>query len=143
MFSRGAYHWQHEPCWYAVRKGATAKWIGGRKQSTVWEIANLNPMGGSKDPDDQVTRHTTQKPVECMERPLRNHEGNVYDPFVGTGTTIIAAERQGRRCWAMEINPHYVDVAVLRWQKATGEAAVREGDGLTYDQLQAEMAPVG
>jgi len=111
---RGNYHWRHEPCWMGVRKGATAHWIGDRKQTTVWEITlDRNVEGG----------HSTQKPVECMERPIRNHEGDVYEPFSGSGTTIIAAERQGRRCYAMEIEPKYVQVAIERWQNYTGERA--------------------
>ena len=67
-----------------------------------------------------LSPHSTQKPLECMERPIRNHEGDVYDPFVGSGTTIIAAERQGRACYAMEIEPRYVDVAIARWEPYTG-----------------------
>ena len=67
--------------------------------------------------------HSTPKPLECMERPIRNHEGDVYDPFVGSGTTIIAAERQGRACYAMEIEPRYVDTAIARWEQYTGEKA--------------------
>ena len=115
--SRGHYHYQHEPCWYAVRKGATAGWIGDRSQSTVWDISwDKNVEGG----------HSTQKPVECMERPIRNHEGEVYDPFVGSGTTIIAAERQGRNCYAMEIEPRYVDASVKRWEDYTGGKARHE-----------------
>jgi DNA modification methylase len=112
--SRGHYHWQHEPCWYAVRKGATAHWVGDRSQTTLWEIAlDANVDGG----------HSTQKPVECMERPIRNHEGDVYDPFLGSGTTLIAAERQGRRCYGVELNPAYVDVIVRRWEAFTGRTA--------------------
>ena len=118
--SRGHYHWQHEVCWYGVRTGATAKWIGDRKQSTIWDIDNLNHLGGD---DDAIVDHSTQKPLECMERPIRNHEGDVYDPFVGSGTTVIAAERQGRACFAMEIEPRYVDMAVARWEQYTGEKA--------------------
>ena len=117
VVSRGHYHWQHEPCWYAVRKGATAHWIGDRSQTTLWEIPMLD------DEDQKV--HGTQKPTECMARPIRNHEGDVYDPFVGTGTTIVAAERLGRRCYAMDIDPRYCDVAVQRWERLTGQKAVR------------------
>jgi len=114
--SRGHYHWRHEPCWYAVRKGATADWIGDRKQTTLWEInLDKNVEGG----------HSTQKPVECMERPLRNHAGDVYDPFLGSGTTLIAAERQSRRCYGMEIEPQFVQVAIERWEAFTGEKAQR------------------
>lgn len=115
--SRGHYNWQHEPCWYAVRRGAQAWWIGGQSESTLWQIQLF-------DGDDQKI-HGTQKPLECMMRPIRNHSGDVYDPFVGTGTTIIAAEILGRRCYAMEIDPVYCDVAVRRWEEFTGRQAER------------------
>jgi DNA methylase len=89
--SRGDYHWQHEPCWYAVRtKGL---WTGDRKQTTLWNIA-----GGGQDSE---TSHSTQKPVECMRRPMlnnRNPRQTIYDPFLGSGTTLIAAETTGRVC---------------------------------------------
>jgi len=113
--SRGHYHWRHEPCWYAVRKGQNAGWVGDRKQTTVWDDITLdqNVEGG----------HSTQKPVECMARPIRNHEGDVYDPFVGSGTTLIAAEMERRTCYAMDIEPKYCDVAVRRWEQFTGETA--------------------
>ncbi len=119
--SRGHYHWQHEPCWYVVRKGKTAKWQGDRSQSTVWNIA-LNDGTGE-------TTHGTQKPVECMRRPVENHGGkddHVYDPFAGSGTTIIACEQSRRRCYAMEIDPAYCDVIVQRWEQFTGKKAHRE-----------------
>ena len=112
--SRGAYHWQHEPIWYAVRKGKNANWSGGRNQATTWDVTSR---------DDAGHGHSTQKPIECMLRPIRNHTGDVYDPFVGSGTTIIAAERVNRRCFAMEINPAYVDVTIQRWESETGEKA--------------------
>ncbi|MDD9995200.1 MAG: DNA modification methylase [Dehalococcoidia bacterium] len=123
VISRGHYHWIHEPCWYAVRKDATARWVGDRKQTTVWEIDNLNPMASA---DELKTTHSTQKPLECMERPIRNHEGDVYDPFLGSGTTLVAAERLGRRCFAMEIDPGWCDVAVRRWEQFTGREAELE-----------------
>ena len=117
--SRGHYHWQHEPCWYGVRKGKQAAWVGGRKQTTVWDIAgkmgNRNPGG-----EDADTNHGTQKPLECMARAIRNHEGDVYDPFLGSGTTLIAAQKLGRRCFGVEIDPGYCDVIVERWRKLTG-----------------------
>lgn len=124
VFGRGAYHWKHEPCWYAVRKGKTANWVGDRAQTTVWDISNSNPMGGSED--DVNTKHGTQKPLECMARPIRNHGGDVYDPFLGSGTTLIAAEQLGRRCFGVEISPAYCDVIVERWETLTGERARRE-----------------
>ena len=117
VLSRGHYHWRHEPCWYAVRKGATAHWVGDRSQSTVWDVS------WDKNVGMETGGHSTQKPLECMERPIRNHEGDVYDPFVGSGTTIIAAERQGRACYAMEIEPRYVDMAIARWEQYTGGKA--------------------
>ena len=118
MVSRGHYNWRHEPAIYAVRKKQTAHWIGDHKQATVWEIPVVRAGTGD------ATGHSTQKPLECMERPIKNHEGDVYDPFVGSGTIIIAAERQGRSCYAMEISPAFVDVCVKRWEQYTGEKAV-------------------
>jgi DNA modification methylase len=107
---RGHYHWQHESAWYAVRKGVSSRWCGDRSQSTVWDIPNIA--------DEGKTNHGTQKPVECMARPIRNHGAPgdaVYDPFLGSGTTVIAAEKLGRRCFGMEIDPPYVDVIRRRW----------------------------
>jgi DNA modification methylase len=125
--SRGDYHWQHEPAWYAVRgKGA---WRGDRCQTTVWDVPNLNPLGGSRDDENAVTGHGTQKPVRLFEIPITNHTGvgeAVYDPFSGSGTAIIAAERLGRRSLAMEIDPKYVQVAVTRWETLTGGKARRQ-----------------
>ena len=110
---RGDYHWQHEPCWYAVRKGKVGHYCGDRSQSTLWEIDK---------PKKSETGHSTQKPVECMERPIRNNSKRgdlVYEPFSGSGTTIIACERTGRKCRAIELNPGYVAVAIQRWVDAT------------------------
>lgn len=114
---RGHYHFQHEAAWYAVRRHATAKWWGGCKQSTVWDIAR------------EDHQHPTVKPVECMARPIRNHGGaedDVYDPFLGSGTTLIAAEQLGRKCYGLEISPQYCDVIVKRWETLTGKVAELE-----------------
>ena len=95
--SRGDYHWQHETCWYAVREGRTSHWQGDRRQTTVWEIANNNPFGNPQR--EQSWGHGTQKPVECMRRPIVNNSRPgqaVYDPFLGSGTSLIAAEMTGR-----------------------------------------------
>lgn len=122
--SRGAYRWQHEPCWYVVRKGATAHWVGDHSETTVWDIANRTFQGGRGEPEDEITGHGTQKPVECMAHPIRNHEAaGVYDPFLGSGTTLIAAEQLSRRCFGIEISPAYCDVIVKRWQDFTGRKA--------------------
>ncbi len=117
--SRGDYHWQHEPCWYAVKKGSQHNWQGSRKEATTWEIANLNCFGKSKEDGEERTAHSTQKPVECMARPIRNNtaEGEqVYDPFLGSGTTIIAAESLNRICYGLELSPAYCDIIVNRWK---------------------------
>lgn len=120
---RGHYHWQHEPAWYVVRKGATGHWNGDRSKSTLWSIAAREDGGHG---------HGTQKPIECMRRPIENNSAPgdaVYEPFSGSGTTIIAAEQTGRRCFAMELSPQYVDVAVRRWEQFTGKKAALESTG--------------
>jgi DNA modification methylase len=129
---RGDYHWQHEACWYAVK--AKSHYNGSRTQSTLWSIPAR---------DDAGLGHGTQKPVECMRRPIVNNSvpgDAVYEPFSGSGTTIIAAEQTGRVAYAVEIAPVYVDVAVRRWQAFTGNAATLEADGRTFDALAAERA---
>ena len=120
---RGHYHWQHETCWYAVREGHSARWGGDHTQSTVWDISNR-----PNDPSDETT-HSAQKPIECMARPIRNHgkAGDVvYDPFCGSGTTLIAAEQLDRTCVAIEISPAYCDVIAQRWERVTGHKAQRQ-----------------
>ena len=131
VIGRGDYHWQHEPCWYAVRN--KGNWTGDRKQTTLWTI----PSGGQ----DAETVHGTQKPVECMRRPMLNNSepgDAVYEPFLGSGTTLIAAETTGRTCFAMELDPLYVDVAVRRWQAFTGKAATLSSDGRTFAAVAAQ-----
>jgi DNA modification methylase len=126
--SRGDYHWGHEPAWYAVR--GAGQWRGDRRQTTVWDVPNLNPLGGSRTGDNAVTGHSTQKPVRLFEIPILNHTvagHTLYDPFCGSGTAIIAAEKLGRTCFALEIDPKYVQVAVTRWEAFTGAHAVRHG----------------
>jgi DNA modification methylase len=125
--SRGDYHWGHEPAWYAVR--GKGHWCGDRRQSTVWDVPNLNAMGGTRTADNAVTGHGTQKPVRLFEIPMLNHTVTgdaVYDPFCGSGTTLIAAEKLGRICYAMELDPRYVQVAMTRWEAFTGQKAVRQ-----------------
>ena len=139
--SRGDYHWQHEPCLYAVRRGKSSNWCGDRKQSTVWEVRNLNPFGG--DRQEEATGHGTQKPVELMRRPMDNHTqagDTVYDPFLGSGTSLMAAEITGRICYGLDIDPRYVDVAILRWQKHTGKTAVLDSDGRSFAEIQTERS---
>lgn len=125
VLSRGDYHWQHEPCWYAVRKGNKHNWQGARDQSTLWEIKNNNSFGNSDK--EETVGHGTQKPIEAMLRPILNNSGKgdgVYDPFLGSGTTLIACERADRRCFGIELSPNYCDAIIKRWEKATGQTAV-------------------
>ena len=132
VLSRGDYHWQHEPCWYAVREGKTGHWASDRKQVTVWQIDK---------PRKSETGHGTQKPVECMKRPIENNSSPgqaVYEPFSGSGTTIIAGEITGRSIHAIELDPTYVDVAVKRWQEFTGKQATLEDDGRSFADVAAE-----
>ena len=139
--SRGDYHWKHEPCWYAVREGKSSRWCGDRTQTTVWEVPNLNPIGGSRD--ETATGHSTQKPVEVMRRPILNNSRRgeiVYDPFLGSGTTLVAAEVSGRVCYGMELDPRYVDLSVRRWQQFTGAPAKRESDGRSFDEIASLTA---
>ena len=114
--SRGDYHWQHEPCWYGVRDGKKGSRTEDRTQTTVWQIAAREDSGHG---------HGTQKPVECMARPIRNHHcTTVYEPFSGSGTTIIACEQLDKKCRAIEIDPNYVAVALERYVDATGKEPV-------------------
>ncbi len=136
IIGRGDYHWQHEPCWYAVR--SKGNWTGDRKQTTLWTIS-------AKD-QDAKTEHATQKPVECMRRPMLNNSSPgqaVYDPFLGSGTSLIAAETTGRVCLAIEIDPLYVDVAIRRWQAFTGKEARLAGENQTFSEVEAMRSAAG
>ena len=124
VLSRGDYHHHHEPLWYAVKKGKQHNWQGKRDQSTIWEINNNNVFGGG---GEEQTGHGTQKPLECMLRPILNNskEGeSVYDPFGGSGTTLIACEKSKRNCYMMELSPAYLDVIIKRWENSTKQKAV-------------------
>ncbi|MCQ4159200.1 site-specific DNA-methyltransferase [Roseomonas sp. GC11] len=137
VLGRGDYHWRHEPCLYGVRKGATGHWQGARDQTTLWSIG-----AGA---EDLATVHGTQKPVECMRRPmLNNSEAGeaIYEPFCGSGTAIIAAETSGRVCLAMEIDPSYCDVTLQRWEAMTGEVAVLDGEDRTFADIAAQRCAV-
>lgn len=136
VLGRGDYHWQHEPCFYAVRRGASGQWQGARDQSTVWQI-------GHAGNEDEATAHGAQKPVECMRRSMVNNSKRgdlVYEPFAGSGSTIIAAESTGRVCFALEIDPAYCDVIVERWQAFTGSSAILDGEERTFGDLKNERA---
>jgi DNA modification methylase len=142
VLTRTHYWFQHEPCWY-VRK-INAPWYGKPgENSTIWSSPSPKfVMGGS---DEEKFDHPAQKPVELMRRPILNHTQTgelVYDPFLGSGTTLAAAEVTGRVCCGLELDPKYVDVVVERWQELSGKKAKLEGDGRTFDSVQQERAKV-
>jgi len=125
---RADYQRQYEPILYGWPEGAQRHWCGDRDQGDVWSI---------KKPQKNDL-HPTMKPVELVERAIRNSSrpGNVVlDPFGGSGTTLIAAEKSGRLARLIELDPKYVDVIVRRWQDWTGEQATRESDGVAFDEL--------
>ena len=135
VLGRGDYQWQHEAAWYAVKKGRVGHFEGDRKQTTVWSI----PL-----PSKSETGHGTQKPLELMRRCVLNNSQagqGVYEPFSGSGTTIVACERTSRVCHALEIDPAHVDRAILRWQQDTGLAAKLEETGQTFVEVMAARTP--
>ena len=141
VLTRTHYWFQHEPCWYVRKKNAP--WFGkAGENSTVW--CSPSPkfiMGGS---DEEKFNHPTQKPVELMRRPILNHTKHgdlVYDPFLGSGTTLAAAELTERVCYGIELDPKYVDVVVKRWQQLSGKEATLEGDGRTFAEVSTERMP--
>lgn len=131
--SRSAYHWKHEPCWYAVREGCEANWLAGRNQMTVWDIPSVI---FEKD----KTAHPTQKALGIYERPVENHTKkgeSVYEPFGGSGTAIVVCEMMARTCYCMELDEKFCDVIIERWQRLTGKQAVKESTGQTFSELKA------
>ena len=108
----GMYHWRHEPCFYGWVKGQAPRWLGDKSSTSVWEIGQLRNR-----------EHPTQKPVELFAIPIRHHLllGEIaYDPFLGSGTQLVAAEQLGRICYGMEIEPRYCDVTVRRYYNLVG-----------------------
>ncbi len=135
VLTRTLYWFQHEPCWFVRKKNAP--WYGkAGENSTIW--ASPSPkfiMGGS---EEEKFDHPTQKPLDLMQRPILNHlkRGElVYDPFLGSGTTLAAAEVTGRVCVGIEIDPQYSDVSVTRWQTLTGKKATLLGDGRSFAEV--------
>ena len=133
VLGRSDYHFKHEPCWYAVRKGAGHNWKGDRKQTTIWDAAPPNHiMGGSKE---EKTSHPTQKPALLYEKSYLNHTNPgeyVYEPFGGSGTSVVVCEKTGRRSLTMELDPKYCDVIITRWQDFTGKTATLEDSGEAF-----------
>ena len=142
VLTRTLYWFQHEPIWFARKKNAP--WYGkAGENSTVWDCPSPKfIMGGSKE---EKWDHPTQKPMEVMRKPILNHTlpgEAIYDCFLGSGTTLIAAEQTGRVCYGVEIDLKYVDVIVRRWQQYTGKQALLEVDGRTFDQIAEERRKV-
>ncbi len=123
--------WQHEPCLYGWVKGEQPGRRPPPNATTVWEVEG--------EPAEDGPRHPTQKPVELFARPIAWHTlpGEIcLEPFAGGGSQILAAERQGRRCYALELDEQYVDRVIKRWQRSTGGQALHDGDERTFDSLR-------
>jgi len=137
VMGRSDYHFKHEPCWYAIRKGQNHNWKGDRKQTTIWDAAPPNHiMGGSKE---EKTSHPTQKPAILYEKAYLNHTNPgeyVYEPFGGSGTSVVVCEKLGRRSLTMELDPKYCDVIIKRWQDFTGKKATHAETGKTFEETQ-------
>jgi DNA modification methylase len=136
VLTRTHYWFQHEPCWYVRKKNAP--WFGkAGENSTVWDSPSPKfIMGGSQETKFD---HPTQKPVELMRRPILNHTKRgelVYEPFLGSGTTLAAAQVTERICFGLELDPKYCDVVIQRWQDLTGKKATLDGDGATFEHVK-------
>src|SRR5260370_15385772 len=129
---------QHEPCWYVRKKNAP--WCGkAGENSTIWDSPSPKFIMGASD--EEKYDHPTQKPIELVRRPILNHlrRGElVYDPFLGSGTTLAAAELTERVCYGVELDPKYADVIVQRWQQLTGKKATLDATGRAFDEVAAE-----
>lgn len=138
ILSMADYHWKHEPCWYAVRDNKKRNWKGGRTQKTVWDVPAIIF-------DKDKTPHPTQKPVELYLRPLECHTSPgeyVYDPFGGSGTCVIACEMTERRALVMELDPKFVDVIILRWERFTEKSAVLLSNGKNFYNVRKERLDI-
>lgn len=143
VLTRTHYWFQHEPCWY-VRKRNTAWYGKPGENSTVWDSPSPKFIMGASDEDKYD--HPTQKPLELMRRPIVNHTKRgemVYDPFLGSGTTLIAAEITGRVCCGLELDPKYVDVIVERWQEMTGKQVRLAGQDVSFRDLRSRRGREG
>jgi DNA modification methylase len=138
VLTRTHYWFQHEPCWYVRKKNAP--WYGKPgENSTIWNSPSPKFIFGGSD--EEKLDHPTQKPVELMRKPILNHTKPgelVYDPFLGSGTTLAAAEVTGRVCYGLELDPKYTDVVVERWQALGGKTATLAGDGRSFDAITAD-----
>jgi DNA modification methylase len=138
VLTRTLYWFQHEPCWFVRKKNAP--WYGkAGENSTIWDSPSPKFIMGGADEDKYD--HPTQKPIELMRRPILNHlrRGElVYEPFLGSGTTLAAAELTERACYGIELDPKYVDVVIQRWQTPTGKKATLDGTDRTFEEIAQE-----
>jgi len=131
VLGRSKYHRRYEPIWYGWRASATSSYVAGRDQDDVWEFARPR----------KSEEHPTMKPVPLVRRAIVNSSGEgdlVFDPFLGSGTTMVACDHTNRACRGIDIDPAYVDVAVRRWQQLSGGHARLHGDGRTLEEIAAE-----
>jgi site-specific DNA-methyltransferase (adenine-specific) len=131
VMGRQDYQWKHEPCLYGWKEGAGHLWAADRKQTTILEFDKPSRNG----------EHPTMKPVALFEyQMLNNTKGGdiILDSFGGSGTTMIAAEKNGRHSRLMELDPKYCDVIIKRWQDFAGKTATLEGDGRTFAEISEE-----
>ena len=135
VLGRSPYQWQHEPCLYGWKKKGKHQWFSDRKQTTIWEYDRPK---SSKD-------HPTMKPIQLMAYPIQNSSMRgtiVLDPFLGSGSTLIAADQTGRVCYGIELDEKFVDVIVKRYIEVTGDTEVtvqRNNEVLTYNQVLKEL----
>jgi DNA modification methylase len=137
VLTRTHYWFQHEPCWYVRKKNAPWYVKPGGDNTSIWSSPSPKfMMGGS---DEEKFDHPTQKPVALMRHSILNHTKRgelVYEPFLGSGTTLAAAELTERVCCGVELEPKYVDVVVQRWQTLSGKEATLEGHGATFEHVK-------
>lgn len=127
-FGRSDYHWKHEPCLYGWKDGAGHFWANDRKQTTVLDF----------DRPSKSEEHPTMKPVGLIEYQIKNNTRGsdlILDSFGGSGSTLIACEKTGRKARLMELDPKYVDVIIKRWQDYTGRQAIHVESGKTFDEM--------
>ena len=135
VLGRSPYQWQHEPCLYGWKKKGKHQWFSDRKQTTIWEYDRPK---SSKD-------HPTMKPIQLIAYPIQNSSMRgtiVLDPFLGSGSTLIAADQTGRVCYGIELDEKFVDVIVKRYIEVTGDTEVtvqRNNEVLTYNQVLKEL----
>ena len=138
VLTRSHYLWKHEPCFMGWRRPNRPPKVADETLPSTWEMPSFAK--------DERPDHPTPKPLDAFGIPMRQHVargGLCYEPFCGSGSQIMAGEANGRRVFAMEISPAYVDVAVERWQRETGRQVVLEADGRTFAEMKDERVDTG